>query len=63
MVTPNIKPWVTDDDIEAQLQDDFTNKAERTCVPEPQRIDPNGELRLGSDKAIPHLRCRQKLWR
>jgi hypothetical protein len=40
MVTPNLKPSITDDDIEAQLQDDFTHEATRR-----QRMDPNGVLR------------------
>jgi hypothetical protein len=58
-----LKPWITNDDIEAQLQDDFTHEAARTCAPEHQRMDPNGVLRWGFDKATSHLRCRQKLWR
>ncbi|KAF8489435.1 hypothetical protein F5888DRAFT_1892902 [Russula emetica] len=33
MVTPNVKPWITNDDIEAQLKDDFFT----------QRMDPNGK--------------------
>jgi hypothetical protein len=58
-----VKLWITDDDIEAQLQDDFTHGATRACAPEPQRMDPKGVLRWGFDKATSHLRCRQKLWR
>ena len=49
MVTPNVKPWITGDDIEAQLQN-------------AQRMDPNGALRWGFDKATSHLHCRQKLY-
>jgi hypothetical protein len=45
MVTPNLKPWFTDDDIEAQLQDDFTHEATR------RRMGPDGVLRWGFDKA------------
>ena len=48
MVTPNVKPWITDDDIEAQLQN-------------AQRMDPNDVLRWGFDKVTSHLHCRQKL--
>jgi len=61
MVSPNVKPWVTDNDIEAQLQGDFTRETARVCAPEHQRMDPDGELRWGFDKATFHLRCRQKL--
>ena len=57
MVPPNLKPSITDDDIEAQLQDDFTHEATR------QRMVPNGVLRWGFDKATSHLRFRQKVWR
>jgi hypothetical protein len=51
MVTPN--------DIEAQLQDDFTPEASR------QRVDPNanGVLSWGFDEPTSHLRRRQRLWR
>jgi hypothetical protein len=45
MVIPNVKPWITDVDIEAQLQDDFTHEVAHACTPEPQRMDPNGALR------------------
>ena len=49
MVTPNLKPSITDDDIEAQLQDDLTHEATRR-----QRMVPNGVLRWGFDKATSH---------
>lgn len=45
MAIPNLKPCIADDDIEAQLQDDFTHDA-ATC----QRMDPNGVLRWAFDK-------------
>jgi hypothetical protein len=44
LMTPNVKPCITDVDIEAQLQDDFTHEVARRCAPEPQRMDPNGAL-------------------
>jgi hypothetical protein len=59
MAIPNMKPWIADDDIEAQLQDDFTHEAAHTCA----RMDPSGVLRWGFDKATSHLRCRKQLWR
>jgi hypothetical protein len=64
MVTPNVKPCITNDDIEAQLEDNFTHEPARGCAPEPQRVDPNnGVLRWGFDKATFHLRCRQRFSR
>jgi hypothetical protein len=68
MATPNFRPWVADGDIEAQLQDQFTHGAPPACTPERQRMDfmdiqCAGKLRCGFDKAISHLRCRQKLRR
>ena len=44
-MSPNVKPWVTDDDIEAQLQGDFTHETARVCASEHQPMDPDGELR------------------
>ena len=46
MVTPNVKPWTTDDDIEAQLQDDFTHEAARARVAGKSYGDPSTELWL-----------------
>lgn len=54
MVTPNVTPLITDGDIEAQREDDFTHEATRL------RMDPTGALRWAFDKVISHLRCRQK---
>jgi hypothetical protein len=48
MVTPNVRPWVTGDDIEAQLQDEFTNRPPR-AFSEPQRIDSNDSMDIHGD--------------
>ena len=39
METPKFGPWVSDEDIEAQLQDEFTRGAQLACAPEPQCMD------------------------
>ena len=39
MVTPNFRPWVVDEDIEAQFQDEFTHGAPPACTTERQRMD------------------------
>jgi hypothetical protein len=43
MVTPNVRPWVTGEDIEAQLQDEFTHGDPRACA-EPQGVDSNDSV-------------------
>ena len=50
MPTLNFEPWVPDEDIEAQLQDEVTHDVPRVCPPELQCMNPMdtqcaGELR------------------
>jgi hypothetical protein len=47
MATPNFKPWVTDEDIEAQLRDEVTHDVPRVCLLEPQHMDPMDTQRAG----------------
>ena len=42
METPKFGPWVSDEDIEAQLQDEFTRGAPLACALEPQYVDSIG---------------------
>ena len=42
METPKLGPWVSDEDIEAQLQDEFTRGAPLACALEPQYVDSIG---------------------